>query len=121
MSLEYRLLQPHESEQFRETYRKAFNLDPDLESMYPMVAWREGEIVGFFCLYNVLVADSMWVAQDLRNTGIWKKLIEAINKLPWPKGRGYYFIQEVDKSKHEVICKKMGGLKLPVNLWRKLF
>lgn len=118
--LEYRLLKADEYAKFKDVYLQAFNLVPDLENMYPMVAWQGEEIVGFLCLYTSLVMDSVWTRPNLRGTGIWKKLIRAINNCAWPKGRGYYlFVEKSGFSKNLAI--NSGASKEDAELWKKVF
>jgi|SRR5579871_2193613 len=105
--------------EFDAIYVEAFGIHPDLANMRPMVARDEtGKIVGFFGLYQVIVADSMWIAPKYRSKGLWRKLVEAINSLPWGKGRGYYFFEE---KKKQGLVAKMFGDKLPIQVWRKVF
>lgn len=115
------LLQVQDNEEFRQCFGEAFpGLEPDLENMRPVVLRdAEGKIAAFFGLYQVVVADSMWVRKDWRRKGVWRQLVEFVNGLPWGKGRGYYFIEE--KAKQGLVAKLMGGEKLPVQLWRKKF
>ena len=112
----YRLLQPNDLPQFIQVFEKAFGRVPDISSMTAVLALEGDEIVGFGCLYQVTVADSMWIAPQWRRKGVWRRIIEATLALPWRKGEGFYLFE--GRTREGALAKKSGATKLPFNLWR---
>lgn len=121
MSDTYELLQPQDHQQFGEKFEAAFGRFPDLSTVSAVVGKdEEGNIIAFVGLYNIVVADSMWVSPERRHKGIWRKLIDGINKLPWKVGSGYYLFSS--KGREDALAKLFGGRQLDhLKLWAKRF
>ena len=117
----YGLLQPQDYESFSEKFNAAFGRYPDLGTVSAIVGKDEtGEIFAFVGLYNIVVADSMWVAPERRHKGIWRRLIDGINRLPWKPGSGYYLF--ASRGREDALAKVFDGTPLRhLNVWAKRF
>ena len=71
----------------------------------------DGNIIGFFVLQLVAHAEPIWVAEDYRQQGVAKLLIDEINGVADEHGLSYYSFAQDERV--EQLCAENGMQRLP--------
>jgi len=79
---------------------------------------QNGDIVGFFVLQLVAHAEPIWVAEDYRQQGVAKLMIDEINRIADHFGMAYYATPNDEQAAQLYIENSMQELPVRV-FWRR--
>ncbi len=118
MSLQVRVLRPEEHDRLI-GLGPFTEIGPSKEHSTVVVAEnREGEILGYWCAFNAVHVEPLWIAESERNNGVgndlWKKLQEVLHELHAPIA--FAIVMDKDASTHLPMAYKVGFRRIPASV-----
>lgn len=113
-----RILAPEEYELLKPIFEAEGGQLPDPKKSVVAAAFDENGLAGFWCLQLMWHKGPLWIREDRRGTGLWRKLHGILDALFMKKhGAGYYSFS--GEAKVETIMAQLGYELLPYKVWKK--